>query len=162
MAIAYSQLAMTYEALGDIPRLAKEHYERSVRASRREISMCKTAMPCFCAANATYKAARHFDKAIEHPENDNAFVTMTNAGMCLLRRSRTKRVPKSTFRAALERRPGHGDALLQLCLMKYSEERLSWRAGVPAALHVDEPVRPPACLYLAARALKTARQSSRP
>ncbi len=119
LALAHSTLGMVYEAL-EIPRLANEHYEKSIRVAPRDFNVQNAYAVFQCRQKDYEKAARHFDKAIRHPENDDAHVTMTNAGMCLMQHDKAK--AEEYFRAAVERRAGYGEALLQLCLMKYAEK----------------------------------------
>ena len=147
LALAHSTLGMVYEAL-DVPRLANEHYEKSVRVAPRDYNVQNAYAVYLCRQKDYEKAARHFDKAIEHPENDTAFVTMTNAGMCMLQDDAAK--AESYFRAALDRRPGHGDALIQLCLMKFaSKDYLSARAFLQRYMSTNATTA--GVLYLASR-----------
>ena len=60
-------------------------------------------------------------KAANHPENDNAEVTLTNAGVCMLQKPNFE-AAETFFRQALDRKSNYGDALLQLCLLKYQQE----------------------------------------
>ncbi len=116
---AHSTLAMTYEALGN-QRLATESYETAIRVAPRDFDV-QNAYAVFLCRQKDFDAAReYFDKAIKHPENDNAETTMTNAGLCM------EQVPdeaaaESYFRAALDRKPNYGEALLQMCLLKYQQ-----------------------------------------
>ena len=147
LALAHSTLGMVYEAM-DIPRLANQHYEESVRVGSRDFNVQNAYAVYLCREKDFEKAARHFDRAIAHPENDNSFVTMTNAGMCFLADDTAK--AEAYFRGALERRPGYGEALLQLCLMKYAEEDyLSARAFMQRFMSTNATTA--GVLYLASR-----------
>ena len=66
-------------------------------------------------------ASKHFDRAASHPENDNAERTLTNAGLCLAQKPDVA-AAEDYFRAALKRKSTHGEALLQLCLLKYRHQ----------------------------------------
>ena len=104
MGIAYSALGRAYEELG-ITRLATEAYEKSVRATPRDFSV-QNAYAVFLCRQGDYKdALRAFDRAIEHPENDDAHVTMTTAGMCLSQKP-DHAMAEQYFRAAIDRKPG--------------------------------------------------------
>ena len=61
-----------------------------------------------------------FQRASEHPENDDAERTLTNGGLCMLQKP-DRVVAEKLFRAALEHRSDYGEALLQLCLLKYGD-----------------------------------------
>ncbi len=66
-------------------------------------------------------AESEFNKAANHPENDNAEVTLTNAGVCMVQKPDNEAAERF-FRQALERRSNYPEALLQLCLLKYGQE----------------------------------------
>ena len=109
-AAAHSTLALTYEALGN-QRLAIQSYQEAIRVAPRDFDV-QNAYAVFLCRQEDYDEARKlFDKAIKYPENDYAETTMTNAGICM------GQIPdavaaESYFRAALERKPNHGEALL--------------------------------------------------
>ncbi|MGI9238521.1 MAG: type IV pilus biogenesis/stability protein PilW [Woeseiaceae bacterium] len=117
---AHSTLGRTYEALGNV-RLATEAYEESVRVEPRNFDVQNAYSVFLCNRREFDKAEKHFAKAANHPENDNAEVTLTNAGVCMLRKPDFA-AAEAFFRQALDRRVNFGDALLQLCLLKYQEE----------------------------------------
>ena len=148
LALAHTSLGQTYEALEN-PRLANEHYDKSVRVAPRNYDV-QNAYAVFQCRNKKYdKAIVHFDKAIEHPENDNAHVTMTNAGMCMVRKPDYDKA-EQYYRAALERRSNYGDALLQLCLMKFGlKDYLAARAFLQRYMSAN--VTTPSVLLLASR-----------
>lgn len=120
MAVAHTTLALTYEALENL-RLARESYERAVRVAPRDFNV-QNAYAVFLCRQKDYSAAlKYFDRAISHPENDNSEVTMINAGTCMMNKPDVEKA-EVYFRAALARKPKHGDALIQLCLLKYQEK----------------------------------------
>ena len=120
MATAFSTLAMTYEALDKL-RLAKEAYEKAIKAAPKDFEVQNTYAVFLCRQKEFDDAARYFDKSIRHLENDDSHLTMTNAGMCMLEKPDVV-VAEAYFRDALQRKPRFGDALIQLCLMKYQQE----------------------------------------
>mgnify|MGYP001813151979 CR=1 FL=1 len=120
MAVASTTLAMTYEALGN-KRLATEAFENAVRMAPRDFSVQNAYAVFLCKQRDFSGARKHFEKAANHPENDNAEQTLTNAGICMAQQPDAV-AAESLFRKALERRPTHGEALLQLCLLKYQQE----------------------------------------
>jgi len=119
-AAAHTTLALTYEALGN-QRLAVQSYQEAIRVAPRDFDV-QNAYAVFLCRQKDYDEARKlFDKAIKHPENDYAETTMTNAGICM------GQIPdavaaESYFRAALDRSPNYGEALLQMCLMKFQQK----------------------------------------
>ena len=120
MAKAYSTLGMTYEALGNL-RLATEAYERAVKVAPRDFDVQNAYAVFLCRQRDYDGAKKHFAKAAEHPENDNAERTLTNAGLCMAQKPDVVEAERF-FREALERRSTYGEALLQLCLLKYKQQ----------------------------------------
>ena len=127
MAVAYTTLALTYEALEN-SRLAREAYENAIRVAPKDFNVNNSYAVYLCRKRDFAEAQKFFAKAASHPENDNAEVTLTNAGICMLQKP-DEAAAESFFRSALERKSTYGEALLQLCLMKYrSEDYLGARA----------------------------------
>ena len=127
LAIAHQTLGMTYEAL-DNKRLATEHYELAVKAAPRNFEIQNAYAVFLCKQRDFDEAKRYFEKAAAHPENDNAERTLTNAGICMAQKPDLGEAER-LYRTALERRPAYGEALLQLCLLKYQQnDYLSARA----------------------------------
>jgi type IV pilus assembly protein PilF len=127
MAIGYSTLALAYEAL-DRLRLATEAYEAAVRAEPRNFEVRNAYAVFHCRQENYDEAAKHFDKAISHPKNDDAHIAMTNAGVCMQQKPDAQRAERY-FRAALDREEKYGEALIQICLLKFQEkDYLSSRA----------------------------------
>ena len=126
-AVAYSTLALTYEALGNL-RLATQHYEKAVQVAPRNFEIRNTYAVFLCNQRDFEGAADNFEKSARHAENDNAEVTLTNAGVCLVQKPDLEKA-EGFFRQALEVRADYGEALLQMCLLKYqTEDYLSSRA----------------------------------
>lgn len=119
-AVAYSTLALTYEALGNL-RLATEYHEKAVRLEPRNFQLQNTYAVFLCNQKDFAAASKHFENAANHPENDNAEVTLTNAGVCLVQKPDFD-AAEGFFRQALERRTNYPEALLQMCLLKYQRE----------------------------------------
>lgn len=120
LGIAYSSLGLTYEKLGNL-RLARESYEKAVRVSPDNIDVQNNYAVFLCGQREFDAAARHFSKAANHPENDDAEISLTNAGLCMLEKPDDKEAEKY-FRDALDAKVNYGPALLQLCLMKYRQQ----------------------------------------
>jgi type IV pilus assembly protein PilF len=147
LAKAYMTLGMTYEAL-DNPRLAAKAYEDSIRVAPRDFNILN-AYAVFQCRNQDYDTAvKYFERAANHPENDDAEYTLTNAGICMLQRTDPTAAEKY-FRAALERKSTYGEALLQLCLLKFQQEDyLSARAFLARYMSANRTTA--SVLYLAA------------
>lgn len=120
LASAYSTLALTYEALDNM-RLATENYEKAIAADPRSFDIRNTYAVFLCKQRAFDKARENFEKAAGHRENDNAEVTLTNAGVCMAQKPAYD-LAEDFFRRALDRRPNYGEALLQMCLLKYQTQ----------------------------------------
>ncbi|MGB5578353.1 MAG: tetratricopeptide repeat protein, partial [Woeseiaceae bacterium] len=119
-AVTHSTLSLTYEALGNL-RLATESYEQAVRLEPRNFGVQNTYAVFLCNQRDFAGAMKSFDKAAGHPENDDAEVTLTNAGVCMVQKPDLA-AAESYFRKALDRKSNYPDALLQLCLLKFKQE----------------------------------------
>ena len=148
MADAYSTLALTYEGL-DNQRLAREAYENAIRVAPRDFEIQNTYAVYLCRQQDYSHAQIYFDKAGSHPENDDAEVTLTNAGVCMGQKPDLAAAEKY-FRLALDHRQNYGEALLQLCLLKFQEEDyLSARAFLQR--YMSSAIPTAGVLYLASR-----------
>ncbi len=116
-AIAWSTLALTYEQLG-IPRLAERSYKQAISVEPRNFDVRNTYAVYLCRQNRFDDASKHFERAISAYDNDNAEITLTNAGVCMVQRPDYGKA-EAFFRQALERRANHPEALLQLSLLKH-------------------------------------------
>jgi type IV pilus assembly protein PilF len=148
MADAHTTLALTYEALENL-RLARESYEMAVRVAPKDFSVQNTYAVFLCRQQEYDEAQKYFDKAASHRENDNAELTMTNAGVCMGQKPDPVAAEKY-FRMALDRKANYSEALLQMCLLKYqSEDYLSARAFLQRYMLGNVPTA--GVLYLASR-----------
>lgn len=120
MAKAYMALGMAYEGL-DNPRLARDSYEKAVRLAPRDFNIMNSYAVYLCKGQDYDEARRYFEKAGNHPENDDAERTFTNAGLCMAQKPDLE-AAEAFFREALERKSTYGEALLQLCLLKYQQQ----------------------------------------
>lgn len=120
MAKAHMALGMTYEAL-DNRRLATQSYEKAVRVAPRDFNILNAYAVFLCKQQDYAAARRYFEKAANHPENDDAEQTFTNAGLCMAQKPDLA-AAEAFFREALERKGTYGEALLQLCLLNYQQQ----------------------------------------
>ncbi len=147
-AIAHSTLGLAYEQLGNI-RLATESYERAIRIDPRDFEVQNQYAVFLCKQKDFAGARKAFEKAASHRENDNAEVTLTNAGMCMTQKPDLA-AAEAYFREALERRENYADALLQLCLLKYrTEDYLGSRAFLQRFMNSNKTTA--GVLYLGAQ-----------
>ncbi len=137
-AIAHYTLALTYEKLDNV-RLATESYEQAVRVAPRDYNVLNAYAVFHCRYGRFDVARKYFDRAIKVPENDTVQITMTNAGVCMMQKPDSE-VAESYFRAALDRKPDYGEALIQMSLLKHSEgDHLSARAFLQRYLSSNIP-----------------------
>jgi type IV pilus assembly protein PilF len=117
-AVAHYTLALAYEALGN-QRLATEAYEQSLRMGPRDHRVLNAYAVFLCNQGDFDGARKHFERAADITVNDNPEVTLTNAGVCMMQKP-DPAAAERFFRAALEHKSNHGEALLQMALLKHS------------------------------------------
>lgn len=146
LAIAHSVLAITYERL-DNSRLAAEHHQKAVRAAPGD-HVVRNAYAVWLCGEERYDDARsQFERAADSPENDDAEVTLTNAGVCMANAGDLERA-EQYLRQALDENPTYGEALIQTSIIMYkTQEFLQARAFLQRYLAANEPT--PEVLYLA-------------
>lgn len=138
LAIAHSTLALTYEQLENM-RLATASYERAVKVAPRNFNVLNSYAVFLCRHEKYGDAEKYFDRAVKVPENDNAEIMLTNAGVCMAQKPDYAKA-EAFYRRALERRKEYGEALLQLCLLKRAQgEYLSARAFLQRFLSNHPP-----------------------
>jgi len=145
-AAAYSLLALTMVQLGN-HRLASENFNRSVRLGPNDKNI-RNAYAVYLCQRGEYDAAlEQFDRAIRIEDNDNAWVEMTNAGVCVAKKPDLARA-EQYFRDALALRPTYGEALIQMSALKHrTEDNLTARAFLQRYLAANQATAP--VLYLA-------------
>lgn len=145
MGIAYSTLALTYEQLDNV-RLATEYHGKAVRYEPGNFNV-RNAYAVFLCGQQRYDEAKvQFQRAVEVPENDNSEIMLTNAGVCMSQKPDYEQA-EAFLRQALEEKPGYGEALLQMSLLKYrTNEFLQARAFLQRFLSANKSN--PDVLYL--------------
>ena len=139
--LAWSALGLTYEALGNV-RLAEESYDEAVRVAPRDYKIQENYAVFLCRQGRFDDARRYFDKAIKAPTNDYSEQTYTNAGVCMMQKP-DHVAAEEYLRAALERRPTHGEALLQMSVLSYETgDTLRARAFLQRYLGSNMPTAP--------------------
>ncbi len=146
MAIAHSTLALTYEALENA-RLAREHYAKAVRYAPDDAAVRNTYAVFLCRQQRYDDAREQFEIAARIPDNDEAEITLTNAGVCMAQKPDYE-LAERYLREALEHRSTYGEALIQMAALKYTtEEFLTARAFLQRYLATHRAM--PEVLYLA-------------
>ena len=136
MAKAHSTLGLTYEAIGNT-RLATESYENAIKAAPKDFNVQNTYAVFLCKQRDFKGAKKYFEKSASAPTNDFSERTLTNGGVCMMQEPDLAEAER-LFRKALEQRPTYGEALLQLCLLKYQEQDyLSSRAFLQRYMAVN-------------------------
>jgi type IV pilus assembly protein PilF len=136
--LAWSALGLTYEALGN-PRLAEEAYDKAVRVAPRDYKIQENYAVFLCRQGRFDDARKYFDKAIKAPTNDYSEQTYTNAGVCMMQKP-DHVAAEQYLRAALDRRPNYGEALLQMSVLFYETgDNLRARAFLQRYLSSNMP-----------------------
>jgi type IV pilus assembly protein PilF len=139
--MAWSALGLTYEALGNL-RLAEDAYNNAVRVAPRDFKIQENYAVFLCRQDRFDDARKYFDKAIKAPTNDYAEQTYTNAGVCMMQKP-DQIAAEEYLRAALERRPNYGEALLQMSVLSYETgDTLRARAFLQRYLDSNMPTAP--------------------
>lgn len=143
---AHSLLAMTLVQLGN-SRLATESFDQSVRLAPRSKDIRNAYAVFLCQERRYEEALEQFDHAIGIRENDNAWVEMTNAGVCVAKQPDLARA-EEYLRRALELRPNYGEALIQMAALKHrTDDDFTARAFLQRYLATNPATAP--VLYLA-------------
>ena len=145
-AAAHSLLALTMAQLGN-DRLATENFSRAVRLDPNDKNIRNSYAVYLCQQKQYDAALEQFDRAISIKENDNAWIEMTNAGVCVAKKPDLVRAEKY-FRDALALRATYGEALIQMSALKHrTEDNLTARAFLQRYLASNPPSA--SVLYLA-------------
>lgn len=127
MASAHSMLASTHAQLGNT-HLATESFNRAVRLAPRDHDIRNAYAVFLCGQRNYDQAQKQFERAIKDRQNDNPEIMMSNAGVCMAKKPDLA-LAEQYFRQAIERRPGYGEALIQLAALKHrTDDSLTARA----------------------------------
>jgi len=119
MALVHMTLGLTYEALQN-ERLATEHYRLGVRHEPDNFTVRNAFAVFLCRQRDFDEALKQFERAIEHRENDDPEIMLTNAGVCMAQKPDAE-LAESYLRRAVDARPNYGEALYQLARLKHSQ-----------------------------------------
>lgn len=118
--MAWSTLAITYEQLGNL-RLAEDSHDQAAKLSPRDFNVQNAYAVFLCQQERYDDAEQQFSRSIKALTNDNPEVMYTNAGVCMMQKPDYV-TAENYFRQALQRAPNHGEALLQMALLKFGTE----------------------------------------
>ncbi|MEO1201834.1 MAG: tetratricopeptide repeat protein, partial [Pseudomonadota bacterium] len=126
-ALVWSTLGMTYERLDNM-RLAEESHNKAIRLAPRNFDVQNAYAIFLCNQRRFDDAKRQFDRSISASTNDNPEIMATNAGVCLTQEP-DYAAAESYFRQALDAKPSHAEALIQMAALKHrTGDNLSARA----------------------------------
>ncbi len=146
MASAHYTLALTHEQLGNL-RLATKHYNQAVRVEPDSYDARNAYAVFLCRRQQIDQAMKQFDKALKISNDASRHVMLTNAGACMTQKPDYEKA-EDYFREALQERPTHGEALMQLAALKFKTgEFLQARAFLQRFLSGNKSS--PGVLYLA-------------
>jgi len=145
MAVAHYTLALTHEQLGN-NRLATEHYSEAIKVEPNNLNARNAYAVFLCRRRHFDDAVKQFDKGLNISGNDSPYVLLTNAGACMTQKPDYAKA-EDYFRRALNERPTHGEALIQMAALKFkTEEYLQARAFLQRYLSSNKTS--PAVLHL--------------
>ena len=146
MALAHMTLGLTYEALEN-ERLATEHYKLGVRHEPENFTVRNAYAVYLCRQRDFDEAREQFERAVNHRENDDPEIMLTNAGICMAQQPDYE-LAESYLRRAIDERSSYGEALYQMARLKHSQgEHLLARAFVQRFLATNKSN--PEVLFLA-------------
>lgn len=142
----WSLLALTLAQL-DKQRLAVDAFDKAIRLAPNNFDV-RNAYAIYLCQQGQYDAGeKQFDRAIGIRDNDDPYVMMTNAGVCVAKKPDLELAEKY-FRRALEVRPRHGEALIQMAALKHrTDNNLASRAFLQRYLAANDATA--GVLYLA-------------
>jgi type IV pilus assembly protein PilF len=114
----WSTLGATYEMLGNL-RLAEGAHDKAINLAPRDFDVQNAYAVFLCRQKRYDDAELQLDRSIRAATNDNPEVMMTNAGVCMMQKPDYAKA-EEYFRQALDRRPTHPEALLQMAVLKHS------------------------------------------
>jgi type IV pilus assembly protein PilF len=126
-AVVWSTLGATYEMLDNL-RLAEDAHDRAVKLAPNNFDVQNAYAVFLCRQKRYSDAVVQLDRSIKAATNDNPEVMMTNAGVCMMQKPDYAKA-EVYFRQALERKPNHPEALLQMAVLSHTTgDDLSARA----------------------------------
>jgi type IV pilus assembly protein PilF len=116
-AVTHSTLALTFESLEN-PRRAAEEHKLAIKYAPKDFDVRNSYAVFLCQQRDFDEAKKQFAVAVDLPDNDKPEVMLTNAGVCMAQKPDFDQA-EIFLEKALEVRPDHGEALIQMSALKY-------------------------------------------
>jgi type IV pilus assembly protein PilF len=114
---AHTVIAVLYERINKLPE-AEQHYRKAVALEPAKGAPNNNLGVFLCHTGKIAEANAYFRKAVADPFYQTPDVALTNAGVCQLRANDVTGA-EASFRDAIARNPGNGEALFQLANTLY-------------------------------------------
>ncbi len=127
MVDAHSVLALTFVQLGN-DRLATESFNRAIRLAPNSPDVRNSYAVYLCQQERFEEAMVQFERAIGILENEETYLMMTNAAVCIAKTPDLQKA-EEYLRDALTVKPSHGEALIQMAALQHrNDDNLRARA----------------------------------
>ncbi len=116
---AHTVIAVVYEKINNLPE-AELHYRRAVALEPGKGGPNNNLGQFLCRTGKMQESIGYFRKAVADPFYATPDVALTNAGICQLQMNDTAGA-EASFRDAIARNPGNGEALFHLAEVLYRQ-----------------------------------------
>ena len=116
---AHTVIAVVYEKINNLPE-AEVHYRKAVALEPGKGGPNNNLGQFLCRTGRLQESIGYFRKAVADPFYATPDVALTNAGICQLQAGDTAGA-EASFRDAIARNPGNGDALFHLAEVLYRQ-----------------------------------------
>ncbi len=146
LADAHSMLALTLVELGN-NRQATESFNKAVRLAPNNPDVRNAYAVFLCRQQQYDEAVIQFERAIGILDNEQTYLMMTNAGVCIAKKPDLDLAEKY-LRDALTVRPTHGEALIQMASLLHKKDD-NFKAGAFMERYLSANPTTGSVLYLA-------------
>lgn len=154
---AHAVLALTFVQLGN-DRLATQSFNRAIRLAPNNPDVRNSYAVYLCQQSRFDEAIVQFERAIGIIENEETYLMMTNAAVCIAKKPDLQ-IAEQYLRDALTIRPSHGEALIQMAALQHrNDDNLRARAFMERFLSANPTSA--SVLYLAVQ-IETKNQDDR-
>ncbi|MBD8873741.1 type IV pilus biogenesis/stability protein PilW [Rhodanobacter sp. DHB23] len=116
---AHTVIAFVYEKINKLPE-AEANYRQAVALAPDKGDVNNNLGQFLCRTGKPQESIGYFKKAVADPFYATPDVALTNAGICQLQMG-DQAGAEASFRDAIARNPGNGDALFQLAEVLYKQ-----------------------------------------
>jgi type IV pilus assembly protein PilF len=116
---AHTVIAFVYERIGKLPE-AEENYRQAERLAPNKGDTNNNLGQFLCRIGKAQESIGYFRKAVADPFYATPDIALTNAGICQMQMNDLAGA-QASFRDALARNPGNGDALFHLAEALYRQ-----------------------------------------